>query len=297
MLRAALILLALIANLLLWGIPILLGGLVRRLVPPTEFRTKLILFLASLAERWVAANDWILDRFLATKWEVAGVDELGLRRDGHYLIIANHLSWVDIVALFRAFHGRTAFIRFFLKHELIWMPIVGQACWALEFPFMKRHSADYLARHPEKRGADLETTRRACRRYRRIPVAVLNFLEGTRFTREKHADQESPYRHLLRPRIGGIAFVLASMGDLLDATIDVTIAYDVAKRGNEISLWSFLTNRVRRVIVRARRLEVPTQFYDAAVTEPGPARDAFKEWVDGVWREKDALLDTLTTPS
>ena len=110
-----------------------------------------------------------------------------------------------------------------VKHQLVWFPIVGQASQALEFPFMKRYTPDYLAKHPEKRGRDLETTRRACQRYRQIPVAILNFVEGTRFTLEKHADQESPYRHLLRPRIGGISFVLASLGDQLDGFFDVTL--------------------------------------------------------------------------
>ncbi|HEX3110966.1 MAG TPA: acyltransferase [Thermoanaerobaculia bacterium] len=286
MLRGVATIVLLLLNLILWGTPILLGGIIKFLMPGRK-RVPVVNFLVGLAENWVEGNNRIFDTMLSTKWDVSGVETDGY--DGHYLIVANHISWVDIFVLFRAFHHRTAFIRFFLKQQLIWFPIAGQGCWALDFPFMKRYTPEFLAAHPEKRGEDLATTRTACRKYRKVPVAIANFLEGTRFTREKHDDQDSPYRHLLRPRIGGIAFVLASMGDLLDATFDVTLAYP----HGDVSFWQFVTNRVPRIVVRARRVEIPDDFYDEAVTRPGPVRDRFKEWVDQLWREKDALIDDM----
>ena len=208
MLRALALVLLLPINLVFWGTLVLVAALMK-FVTFGEARRRTIIFAAWLANHWVAGNDWIFDTFLTTRWTIEGVD--GLRRDGRYLIISNHVSWVDIFAVLRAYHGKVAFIRFFLKKILIWFPIAGQACWALEFPFMQRYSPEYLAKHPEKRGRDLETTRIACERYRTIPVAILNFAEGTRFTREKQEDQQSPYEHLLRPRPGGVSFVLASM--------------------------------------------------------------------------------------
>jgi 1-acyl-sn-glycerol-3-phosphate acyltransferase len=286
MLRGLATLVLLLSNLVLGGSPVLVGGLVK-LFTWGETRRRVILALASLAERWADGNDRIFDLMLTTKWDVAGLEEL--RRDAHYLIISNHLSSVDILVLFRVFHRRAPFIRFFLKQELIWFPIVGQGCWALEFPFMKRYSPDYLARHPEKRGKDLETTRRACQRYRRLPVTIANFVEGTRFTREKQSDEESPYRHLLRPRIGGISFVLASLGDQLDSIFDITIAYP----GVDITMWDFFCNRVPRVAVRARRFEVPQELVHDDVTEPGPKREALKVWINQIWRDKDDLLESL----
>ncbi|PYQ61237.1 MAG: acyltransferase, partial [Acidobacteria bacterium] len=131
--------------------------------------------------------------------------------------------------------------------------------------------------------------RRACQRYRHIPVAMLTFLEGTRFSEEKRADQESPFRHLLRPRVGAIAFVLASLGDQLDGIIDVTLAYP----GGDVTMWDFVCGRVPTIAVRARRIVAPPEFFTAEITEPGPARDRFKIWIDSIWREKDALLSTF----
>ncbi|HEX8172881.1 MAG TPA: acyltransferase [Thermoanaerobaculia bacterium] len=289
MLRGLSITLMLLVNLLLWGTPVLLGGVVK-FFTFGPIRRKVIVFLTSLGDRWAAGNDRIFDSMLSTRWEIAGVD--GLRRDGRYLIVSNHVSWVDIFAVFRAFHGRTPFIRFFLKQELIWFPIVGQACWALDFPFMRRYTPEYLERHPEKRGTDLETTRIACRRYRKIPVTILNYVEGTRFSRDKHEDQQSPYRYLLRPRPGGVSFVLASLGEQLDGVIDVTIVYPK----HDVTMWSFVTNRVPRIVVDARLLDVPPEFFSPAITEAGQARERFKVWLEEVWREKDARIARMLEP-
>lgn len=289
MIRAAVTLLLLSLNLCLWGLPVLILGVAKLLAPGREARRRIRVALTELGDRWAGGNNRIFDRMLTTKWDVAGAG--GLRRDGHYLIVSNHVSYADIFVIFRALHRRVGFIRFFVKHELIWFPIAGQACWAMDFPFMRRYTPEYLERHPEKRGRDLEATRRACRRYRRIPVAILNFMEGTRFTRQKHAEQQSPHRHLLRPRVGGIAFVLASLGEQLDGVIDVTIAYP----RQDISLWDLLANRIDRIVVRARLIDVPPGFLSGPITEPGPARDAFKEWIEKLWLEKDALLSSLQT--
>ena len=286
MLRAPVILILLILNLALWGTPVLLGGLVK-LLTFGELRRRVNRGLPWLAERWVQGNNLIFDMLLTTQWDVEGIDDT--RREGRYLIISNHVSWIDIFALFRVFHGKAPFIRFFLKRVLIWFPIAGQACWALSFPFMRRYTPDYLAQHPEKRGRDLETTRQACKLYRHIPVAILNFVEGTRITREKQEDQQSPYRHLLRPRVGGISFVLASLGEQLDAMIDVTLVYPRP----DVTMLDFLTNRVPRILVRARRIDIPPEFCTAAPTEPGPARERVKAWIEEIWREKDELIDSL----
>jgi 1-acyl-sn-glycerol-3-phosphate acyltransferase len=283
MIRGAVTIVLLTLNAAFWGTCIALLGIIKFAIhvtaPRSRARTRVILMLASLATRWVGGNDWIFDRMLPTQWVIEGIGD-DVKPDGHYLIVSNHLSWVDIFALFRAFHGRAAFIRFFLKQQLFWTPILGQACWALEFPFMRRYTPEYLEKHPEKRGTDLATTRKACQRYRNFPVAILNFLEGTRFSKSRHAEQQSPYRYLLRPRIGGISFVLAALGDQLDAMYDVTLAYPP---DNDVTIFQFVTGRIPKIIVHARRVALSASF----------DRDAVKTWIDAMWKEKDELLDKL----
>ncbi|HYK02624.1 MAG TPA: acyltransferase [Thermoanaerobaculia bacterium] len=286
MLRVVAIGICLCLNLPFWAILILIGGLFKLLTFGAP-RRRVINVLSWLAERWIQVNDAVFDTFLSTEWRMTGLEEL--RRDRHYLLISNHVSWIDIFAVQRAFLDRGPFIRFFIKQALIWSPFLGQAAWALEFPFMRRYSREYLEQHPEKRGRDLETTRIACRRYRGIPVAILNYVEGTRFSPEKHAEQASPYKHLLRPRVGGIAFVLASFSEQLDALYDITVVYP--KR--DVTILDFVTNRLPWIALHARRIDVPAEFRSDAITQPGPEREHFKTWVEQLWREKDELIERM----
>src|SRR6185436_13395597 len=103
--------------------------------------------------------------------------------------------------------------------------LLGLAWWALDFPFMKRYTKQQLAKRPELAGRDIEATRRACAKFMHIPVSIMNFVEGTRFTRAKHDSQESPFQFLLKPKAGGVAFVLDAMGRALQSILDVTIVY------------------------------------------------------------------------
>ncbi|HEY0160356.1 MAG TPA: acetyltransferase [Thermoanaerobaculia bacterium] len=290
MVRAAVFIVILPINLLFWGTLVFSAGLVK-LVTFGAARRGAIRAAAFFGESWVAINDWLFDALLDTRWEIRGVE--GLRRDLHYLAISNHVSWIDILAAFRTFNRRGPFLRFFLKSNLIFAPIVGQAAWALDFPFMRRYSPEYLEKHPEKRGRDLEATRIACQRYREVPVTILNYVEGTRFTPQKQAEQQSPYRHLLRPRVGGMGFVIASMAGQLDAIYDLTIVYPKA----DVSIWDLVTNKLPWIVVDVRRIAIPPELTTSAITEPGPARDQFRAWVAARWQEKDELIERILVSS
>jgi len=220
-------------------------------------------------------------------WAVSGVEALNPRQ--WYLVMCNHQSWVDILVLQHVLNRRIPLLKFFLKKELIWVPIMGLAWWALEFPFMRRHSEAYLQQHPEARGKDAATTRAACEKYALVPTSVMNFLEGTRFTKAKQARQQSPYKHLLKPKAGGLTLALGAMGEKFGAVLDVTIAYP----DGAPNFWQFLQGRVPRVIVQARTLPVPQVQEDSTANADQALRELGQSWVNQVWREKDALLESL----
>ncbi len=200
-----------------------------------------------IAETWAEVDKLIFAACVPTQWDIRG-DE-GLRADTSYLVISNHQSWVDIPALIQALNRRTPFFKFFLKKELIWVPLLGLAWWGLDYPFMKRYTKAFLAKNPELKGKDLEITKAACELFKRQPVTIVNYLEGTRFTPAKHTAQTSPYNNLLKPKAGGVAFVLAAMGEQLDAILDVTVVYP----GSGIpGFWDMLCGRVPKVIVDIR---------------------------------------------
>lgn len=277
-------------NTLLHSGPLFALALLKALVP-ARLRTGPGRWLLRVAESWIAVNSALIDRMTSTRFIVDGLD--GLRRDGQYLVLANHQSWVDIPVLQKLLNRRIPLLRFFLKSELFWVPILGLAWWALDFPFMKRYSRERLRRHPELAGRDLEATRRALERFGTLPVAVMNFVEGTRWSPAKHAQQRSPYRHLLKPRAGGVGFVLGALGERLDAILDVTLVYP---RGQP-RLVDLFANRIREVRVELRSLPVPAEFIGMDYAGDAAARERFQDWINQLWREKDARIEALRAPA
>ena len=289
-LRVFLIALLLAANTVLHVVPLLVVAVVKALLPIERLRAASSRWLTGIAESWIGVNGWMLDRFSRTRVHVE--EDAVLEPDGHYLVLANHQSWVDIVVLQRVFNRRIPLMRFFLKRQLIWVPLLGVAWWALDFPFMARHTREQIQRRPELAGRDIEATRRACEKFRAIPVAIMNFVEGTRFTPAKHERQESPYRHLLKPRAGGVAFVLDAMGDGLHAILDVTIAYP----GGRPSLVDLIANRVPEVRVQVRQRAIPVELAGGDYQSDADFRARFQQWINGVWLEKDADMERLLGP-
>ena len=117
----------------------------------------------------------------------------------------------------------------------------------------------------------------------------MNFLEGTRFTQAKHDKQNSPYQHLLKPKAGGIAVALNAMGDKFQAILDVTIVYPEGIP----TFWHFLCGRMHRVIVRVQSLPVPQHLAQGDYANDPAVREAFSQWVQQMWRDKDAQIAEL----
>ncbi|MDP2227216.1 MAG: acyltransferase [Moraxellaceae bacterium] len=260
----------------------------RFLMPTHALRAGITAFLVTLATTWAHLNNHVYYRLLPRiEWDIELPD--GLRRDKWYFVIANHQSWVDIIVLFYVFNGRTPFLKYFLKQELIWIPFLGAGMYALDFPFMKRYSREVLEKRPELKGRDIVTTRRSCEKFRYTPVSVMNFLEGTRFTPVKHAQQQSPYRYLLKPKAGGMAFTLSALGDQMHCLLDTTIAYP----DGIPSFMDFCSGRVRHVRVRVQRRDIPPEAFSADYENDEAFRTSFQRWVASLWEEKDALISSL----
>ena len=286
-LRLFLLSLLIATSTVLHVLPLLLVALVKVLLPFGPVQRLCNPLLTGMAESWIGFNNWLWDRFTHTRVDLR--EDAALRMDGHYLVLANHQSWVDILVLQKVFNRRIPLLRFFLKRSLFWVPVLGLAWWALDFPFMGRYTRKQIARNPELGRRDMEATRRACAKFRDIPVSVMNFVEGTRFTPGKHAGQASPYRHLLKPKSGGVAFVLDAMGEGLHAILDVTIAYPAGRP----SMIDLMADRVPRVNVRVRQRPIPAELAGGSYQDDRAFRARFQQWMNGLWEQKDADLETM----
>ncbi len=276
-----------IMNAAVCSIFICLIALVKMLLPSEVLKAKGTQVANQVMWLWATVNAGIMSLFNTIEWDIEGGEQL--KQDGWYLLMSNHLSWTDIVVLCCVFKDRIPMPKFFLKQQLLYVPFIGMACWALDMPFMRRYSREYLIRHPEKRGQDLETTRRSCAKFKHTPTTVVNYVEGTRFTKEKQRKSKAGYRHLLQPKSGGIAYTLAAMGDQFEHIIDVTLAYP---NNREQPFKDLLTGRMQKVVVRVNVLPVDEKVRGDYFNDK-PYKRQFQHWLGNVWQEKDATLDKI----
>ena len=277
----------LLINTVVMVCPLMVFALLK-LVLPGKGRDYASAAVMWFAESWSAVDKAIFALCIPTQWDIRGVETL--RKDTSYLCVSNHQSWVDIPALIESLNRRVPFFKFFLKKELIWVPLLGLAWWGLDYPFMKRYSKAFLEKHPELKGKDLEITKAACELFKRQPVTVVNYLEGTRFTEAKHREQQSPYQYLLKPKAGGVAFVLAALGEQLDALLDVTIVYPGDKAPG---FWDLLKGSVTRVIIDIRVRELPPALCVGDYENDPAFRQTVQAWVNQLWLEKDQRIAQL----
>lgn len=262
-----------------------------KLIPNHSWQKACSVGCIKIAETWIGINSSLQQTTLGTQYHITGGENL--KYDGWYMVISNHQSWADILVLQSIFNKRMPFYKFFLKKELIYVPVIGLVWWALDFPFMRRYSKEFLAKHPELKGKDLEVTRKACEKFKYTPVSIMNFLEGTRFTKEKHLQQKSPYKHLLKPKSAGIAYAMNVMNEQINTLVDVTIHYP----DGQISFWDFMSGKAKNIHVDIRTTNIPPEFKLGDYENDAEFRAKFQGWISDIWQEKDLMLDHFKTES
>lgn len=281
-----------LVNLMFIAIALAPGILVKALVPIPAIRRQATRYLLGVADLWVLLNGLSYRLLQDVRWQIE-IDGK-IERGRSYLIVSNHQSWADILVLADTLHGRTWFPRFFLKRELIWVPIIGVTCWALDMPFMRRPSREALAKNPKLREDDLRSTRAFCEKYRREPIAAVNFVEGTRFTEAKRLKSGSPYRHLLKPKSAGLSFTLNAMGEQFAGLVDISIAYKPPAKAGGSVVWSWLCGQQQTLVLHAEVRPIPQAMIHGDYEHDARFRADFQSWVSELWARKDARLDALS---
>jgi 1-acyl-sn-glycerol-3-phosphate acyltransferase len=276
--------------LMLFTVPLMLpAAILKLLLPLPALRRLFDIWLHGCANTvWLSGNRLVFSTLHGPRRNASLEGALDPAKS--WLIMSNHQSWADILILFDVFRGRTTFPRFFMKQQLIWIPFVGFLCWALDMPFMKRHSPEAIAKNPRLRSEDLETTRHFCEKFVGRPITVVNFLEGTRYTPAKAAAKGSPYRHLLRPKSAGFSFTLNAMGEQFAGLLDVTLVYQPTHDGRSL-LWSFLCGEQNAADVLVTVRPLPAELLGGDYQDDEGFRLRFQDWVNGLWAGKDALIE------
>ncbi len=283
-LRGVIVLGGFTLNTMFWFVPILILAFIKLLVPVAGVRRSITRILMFFGETWVGINSVMLAGIGSIDWRASGLENL--RRNEWYLVLSNHQTWVDILVLQKTLNRRIPFLKFFIKQQLIWFPMLGVAWWALDMPFMKRYSPKYLAKNPHMKGRDLEKTRHACEKFRHTPTSVINFVEGTRFSVEKRDARNSPYRHLLPPRAGGFAVAISSMGELFGSMLDVTLVYP----DGPAKFWDMCCGDHVKVLVDVRERPIEEWLTTGDYQNDRQFRRRVHAWLGEIWQDKDDLI-------
>ena len=241
---------------------------------------------------WINSNNAMIDNILPHKdWRISLPDDVHIK--GKYLLMSNHQSWVDTSIVQYISENRLPLTRFFTKFELIYIPVVGQAFYFLDFPMMRRHSKEAIAKNPALKGKDIQEAKRACALLKDKPFTLLNYLEGTRFTHANRDKQLSPYTHLLKPRAGGLSLAISALGEDIDGMLDMTIVYpDGVPTYSD--LWK---GNIKRLGVDVRHIKMPDDLF-VAVQNGGYENDEVIkaqvfDWVEQIWQQKDQLITKM----
>jgi 1-acyl-sn-glycerol-3-phosphate acyltransferase len=269
------------------SVPIIVAGVLKLLLPIPLVWRSISRFCNFMMYCWCEGLALLLHLNPWLKWDIEGLE--GLSKKNWYLLICNHRSWADIVVLCVLFRKQIPMNKYFLKKQLAWVPFIGLACWALDMPFMKRYSRSYLIRHPEKRGQDVETTRRSCEKFRHHPTTIVNFVEGSRYTPDKHRQLRSPFRNLLPPKAAGIAMALNVLGKQFDKLLNVTLCYP---ENNRSPFYDMLCGRLTRIVVRVNLVPINENLHGDYVNDKNFKR-RFQLWLNTLWGEKDDQLEAI----
>ena len=182
------------------------------------------------------------------------------------VVICNHRSWFDIALVQEVITGNGPIIKFLVKREIAWVPIIGWICLALNFPMLRRSKKDGA------RKRDFSIIQKATKTHGDEDGALLVFPEGTRFSNLKKTNQESPYNHLLKPKTGGLKVIQQHAG--ADTTlVDVTINY----HQNDVQIWNCLHGEPGKITITLEHY---------TLTEI----DDLETWLNDRWLAKDKIL-------
>ncbi len=258
----------------------------RAIIPLKPFKIFLARFSNQIGDITVYGLKLIMLLMHGNRIQIINETEYDL--DKWYMAMSNHQSWADIFVLLVTANKRIPLLKFFMKKELWWIPFVFLANKTLNMPFVNRHSKKAIAKNPSLRTKDYENTLKSCKRFLRAPSTIFSYAEGTRFTEEKHRNQNSEYINLLQPKIGGMATALSAMPNI-DTLIDFSLVYKSKKR----DAWSFLNGEMRDVKVYIKSYKIPENLKGRNYSNDEAYREEFKKWVEEIWFEKDKKISEL----
>lgn len=263
-------------------VPLLIPpALIKSILPLPPVKRVCMRIRSLISVIWISNNTFLFTKILGLRIETGG--EHNFSMDEWYMVICNHQSWIDIIALQTVLNRKTPPLRFFTGKGLIRIPVIGAAARALDFPFIKKYSPDFIKAAPR-----MKRKKTTCSDFQILPVSIMDFAEGTRFTQYKHYRQSSPFANLLKPGAGRIGLVLTTMGEQINSILDITIKYI----GDDKKFWSLMCGRIKHIKMHIEKIPMSDKFKGDYAADP-LFRKRIHKWLNELWIKKDRMLEVM----
>ncbi len=286
-LRTIIALLLIVFNTVWVGIVLTILGVIRAIIPFRIITTNIVFLLQAVSSLWSDINRLTFRVLGKIEWDISLPD--GLSRDKSYVVLSNHVSALDIPICFQTLCKIIPFPRYFSKQEVLYIPFLGTGTWAMDAIFMKRYTRAYLRKNPHKRGKDFETTIKRCQRFKNHPVSILNYVEGTRATKDKIKKHGSRYKNLLSPKAGGVAVAMGILSEKVDCVLDMTIVYDC----DNPSITAWLKGDITKITITVKKIVIPENIKKGDYVNDKEYKNSFQIWLKNLWNKKDQLISTI----
>ena len=273
----------LIVNTLILAILMIPLGIIKFLIPIKSLRASFTKIIIKIGEIWISVNSLWVIKLHKPNLEIHGQENLG--GNSWFLSTSNHQSAADIFIVQFITNRKIPMLKFFIKYELIYVPIIGICWWALDMPFLKRYTQDQIKKNPKLKGRDYKKMKKSLEHYSLHPVSIFSYAEGTRFSEKKHANQKSEFKNLLKPKEGGLAVALSNVNKIKEL-IDITIIYD----SEDLGFWNYLCGNIKNIKIFISKIKIPEKYLVETLISSEELRSDFKLWLNNRWKEKDILI-------
>ena len=273
----------LVINTLMLALMMIPLGIIKFLIPLKKLRASFTRIIISIGEIWISVNSiWVI-KLHNPNLNIVGLENLS--GNSWFLSTSNHQSAADIFIVQYLTNRKIPMLKFFIKYELIYVPIIGICWWALDMPFLKRYTQEQIKKNPKLQGRDYKEMKKSLEHYSLHPVSIFSYAEGTRFSLEKHRKQQSEFKNLLKPKEGGLAVALSNVNKIKEL-IDITIIYD----SKNLGFWNYLCGNIKNIKIFISKTQIPKKYLDEKLISREELRSDFKLWLNEQWKEKDILI-------
>ena len=272
-----------ISSVLAFGVLILVLISIPRMLPVNAVKK----YITAISNEIGNAIVWFLKITLGfihrPKWQIDYPANISTK--SWYIGMSNHMSWADIFVLLFIGNYKLPLLKFFMKKELKWIPIIYLVHKTIDMPFLNRHKPGEAQNDPDLKARNFENARDAAKKFTRYPTTAFSFVEGTRYTETKNNIQLSPYDDLLKPKIGALVTAFSGM-PMVEELIDFTIIYKTPKR----SAWDFACGEMREAKIIIRSYKIPKFIKESDDMDSVKYKNQFRLFINDIWLEKQKLI-------